>query len=64
LSGHAEKLTRKTLKARKHGKKPHERQYLQKGREKASRKYPVPKEFSLGKIHTSKIRRPKIKLIL
>jgi hypothetical protein len=33
-SGHAEKLTRKTLKARKHGKKPLERQYLQKGREK------------------------------
>jgi hypothetical protein len=29
-SDRAEKLTRKTLKARKHGKKPLERQYLQK----------------------------------
>jgi hypothetical protein len=36
-------------------KKPLERQYLQKGREKALRKYPVPKEFSLGKVHTSKM---------
>jgi hypothetical protein len=33
-SGYAEKLTQKTLKARKHGKKPLERQCLQKGREK------------------------------
>jgi hypothetical protein len=37
------------------GKKPLEGQYLQKGREKASGKDPVPKEFSLGKAHTSKI---------
>jgi hypothetical protein len=37
------------------GKKPLERQYPQKGREKASRKYPIPKEFSLGEVHTSKI---------
>jgi hypothetical protein len=37
------------------GKKPLERQYLQKGRKKASRKDPVPKEFSLEKAHTSKI---------
>jgi hypothetical protein len=37
------------------GKKPLERQYLQKGREKALRKYPIPKEFCLGEVHTSKI---------
>jgi hypothetical protein len=37
------------------GKKPLERQYLQKGQEKASRKDTVPKEFSLEKAHTSKI---------
>jgi hypothetical protein len=37
------------------GKKLLERQYLQKRREKVPRKYPVPKEFSLGKVHTSKI---------
>jgi hypothetical protein len=44
-------------------KKPLEEQYLPKGREKASRKYPVPKEFSFGKIRTSKILGPKIELI-
>jgi hypothetical protein len=33
-NGHAEKPIRKTLKARKHEKKPLERQYLRKGREK------------------------------
>jgi hypothetical protein len=36
------------------GKKPLERQYLQKGREKASRRNTVPKDFSLEKAHTSK----------
>jgi hypothetical protein len=54
-SGHAEKSTRKTFKARKHEKKPLERQYLQKRARKALRKYPVPKESSLEEIHTSKI---------
>jgi hypothetical protein len=37
------------------GKKPLKRQYLQKGREKASRKDTVPKEFSLEKAHSLKI---------
>jgi hypothetical protein len=37
------------------GKKPLERQYLQKEREKALRKYSIPKDFSLGEVHTSKI---------
>jgi hypothetical protein len=35
-------------------KKPLERQYLQKRQEKLRGKYPVPKEFSLEKVHTSK----------
>jgi hypothetical protein len=35
------------------GEKPLERQYLQKGREKASRKDTVSKEFGLEKAHTS-----------
>jgi hypothetical protein len=37
------------------GKKPLERQYPPKGREKASRKNTVLKELSLEKAHTSKI---------
>jgi hypothetical protein len=54
-SGHAEKLTRKTLKARKHGGKAARKAISSKRAIKASRKYPIPKEFSLEKIHTSKI---------
>jgi hypothetical protein len=54
-SGHAEKLTRKTHKARKHGKKAARKAISSERAKEALKKYPVPKEFSLEKIHTSKI---------
>jgi hypothetical protein len=63
-SGHAEKLTRKTLKARKHEKKPLERQYLQKGREKLRENTQFRKNLALRKYIPRKHGGLEIKLIL
>jgi hypothetical protein len=63
-SGHVEKLNRKTLKARKHGKKPLERQYLQKGREKLRKNTHCRKSLALRKYIPKKYEGPKIELIL
>jgi hypothetical protein len=63
-SGHAENLTQKTLKARKHGKKPLERQYLQKGREKLQKNTQFRKSLALRKCIPRKYEGPKTELIL
>jgi hypothetical protein len=61
-SGHTEKLTRKTLKARKHGEKPLERQCPQKGREKLRENTQFRKSSALRKHIPRKYEDPKSNL--
>jgi hypothetical protein len=63
-NGHAKKSTRKTLKTQKHEKKPLERQYLQKGREKLRENTQFRKNLALRKYIPRKYEGLKIELIL